>query len=208
VDAIQNLIIGVIGSLIATLIVAAWNAGFNSLPKVKRRPLEGIVDDEGGDHRARNRERFKLAVLNMSFFFYTFFLLYEAISLPPILRVMMSGNEMLLSDARFIGGWLPEISITRDMAQVGLLIVVAALYPLLLGLVAFIVRSVEPLIDRFLAMTIILRRRIQVVVFALFAGAIAISSTWLFYPITLKEAAIDFSGVMLIALLFMASGKR
>lgn len=137
-DAVQNIILGVIGSLIAAFIFELWRANSDWLPGPSTPPVRFMEREAEADARARNRERFKMAIFNGFFYLYTFFLVYQALSLPPVLRVMLSSKSILLSDARVLGSLLPDVAITNSTFQVSLLLVAVVLYVVLLFVVNFV----------------------------------------------------------------------
>jgi uncharacterized membrane protein YeaQ/YmgE (transglycosylase-associated protein family) len=207
-DAIQNIILGVIGSLIAAFIFELWRANSDWFPGPSTPPARFMEPEAEADARARNRQRFKMAIFNGFFYLYTFFLVYQALSLPPVLRVMISGKPILLSDARILGALLPDVAITNSTFQLSLLLAALVLYVVLLFVVNFIASLLAPVVDKFWAITIFVWRRLQGILFILLAACIAVGSIWLFYPVTLKEALSNFFGVLAIGALFIAAGKR
>jgi uncharacterized membrane protein YeaQ/YmgE (transglycosylase-associated protein family) len=207
-DAIQAVILGAIGSLIAAFIFELWRANLGWFPGPSTPPTRFREPEAEDDARGRNRKRFKMAIFNGFFYLYTFFLVYQALSLPLILRAMFSGEQIFLSDARVLGMLLPEVAITNSTFQLSLLFVAFVLYVILLFVINFVASLLAPAVDKFWPITIFVWRRLQGILFIFFAACIAVGSIWLFYPVTLKEALSNFLCVLAIGALFIAAGKR
>ncbi len=153
-DAIQNIILGVIGSLIAAFIFELWRANSDWFPGPSTPPARFMEPEAKADARTRNRQRLKMAIFNGFFYLYTFFLVYQALSLPPVLRVMISGKPILLSDARILGSLLPDVAITNSTFQLSLLLAALVLYVVLLFVVNFVASLLAPVVDKFWTITI------------------------------------------------------
>jgi uncharacterized membrane protein YeaQ/YmgE (transglycosylase-associated protein family) len=207
-DVIQNIILGVIGSLIAAFIFELWRANSNWFPSPSTPPARFMKHEAETDARDQNKKRFKMAIFNGFFYLYTFFLVYQALSLPLVLRVMTSGKSILLSDARVLGALLPDVTITNSTFQLSLLLVALVLYFILLFVVNSVASLLAPAVDKFWIITIFVWRRLQSILFVFFVACIAVGSIWLFYPVTLKEALGNFLGALAIGGLFIAAGKR
>ena len=89
-----------------------------------------------------------MAIVNGFFFLFTFVLIYQALALPPTLRVEFLGKPILLSDARLVGWLLPDVAITRDAVQLSFLLIAAALYVPQLFVVEFLAQLLAPAVLR------------------------------------------------------------
>ena len=114
--------------------------------------------------------------------------MYLAIALPPILKAMIAGQDILLSDARLIGWILPDIPIGENLASASLLPIVLIIYIPLLFFVEYVAELVAPILNKFFIVTIYVWRRIQLAIFVGLSALLAIASIWMFYTVTLKEA--------------------
>ncbi len=206
-DALQNIILGVIGSLIAAFIFEVWRNNSDWFPGPSTPPVRYQKNSENSDPRRRNREKFSLAIFNGFFYFYTFFLVYQALSLPVILRAFFSKQDVYLSQARFIGEFLPDALITKDTVQATLVALTFVVYVLIYLLVNLVAGILAPVVDKFWAVNIYLWRRLQTLIFVFFAAGLAVVSIWMFYPVTLTQALANFFTVVAIGALFAMSRR-
>jgi hypothetical protein len=146
--------------------------------------------------------------MNVFFYLYTFYIFYLALALPPIFKATFSGTELFLSDARYIGHPLPRIPINKEIAQIQLLVFSAILYIPTLIIVNFSARALISVVDEFWPVSLQVWRKMQGLLILLISACLAIVSIWLFYALTLKDAMLNFFGVLAIGLLFILSGKR
>ena len=207
-DIVQNIVLGVIGSLIASFLFELLRGNSDWFPNPSRPPVDMQAPTPESDAREMNRRRAKMAFFNGFFFLYTFFITYQAVSLPPIVKVMLSKKELLLSDAKYIGVVLPNIAITNDIAQIGLLAVTIAVYIPLFVFITFLAQLLAPVVDKFVVINIVVWRKIQAILFVVFAALLAVLSIWLFYPLTLKDAGMNFLAVIALGMVFILAGKR
>ena len=207
-EIFANLIIGIVGSIIAAIIFEALRAGTGWFPEPKSSQKRASEPDAIDDQRAANRRRFSRAVSNFTFYTLTFLLIYEAVSLPLMIKVLFSKEVVLLSSAKFIGSILPDVAITADAVQVKLLIWVIPLYVFSLLTVNFVAGFVAKIVNFFWVITINVWQRIQLLLFLLIAACLAIFSIWIFYPFSLQDALYNFLGVIAIAIIFLGATKR
>ena len=144
---------------------------------------------------------------NVVFYIVTFFMVYEAIALPVLLRSLFAKDLLLLSNARYVGGFLPDIVITGSAVQVVFVCVALALYLPSLLLVDVLAHGVARIADKFWFVDALIWRRIKVLLFCPVALAISIGSTWLFYPLTLATAAVN-TLVFFLLIMMVLLGPR
>lgn len=207
-DVISNLIIGIVGSLIASVIFETLRSFTGIYPEPSPPPLQnGPSGDDDGDPRRQNRERIKRMFSNLLFYTLTFFLIYEALSLPLFVKVFFSKETVLLSSAKIIGFMLPDVVVTSEVVQVKLLFFVVPLYTVSLLLVNLLTEFVAIFVNYIWKITPLVRQRIQLVLFVGIAASLAIVSIWLFFPVTLQDAIYNFLGAIAVAALFMGARR-
>ena len=207
-ETLESILVGIIGSLIAAVIIELLRVKSNWFPDPSAPPPSIPRVQSDTDIREMNRQRVKLTDLNLFFYLYTFYLFYLALALPPIIRETVLNVELLLSNAKFIGEILPEVPISKDMAQPPLLIIALLLYIPALFFINFLARILAPSVDKFWRVTIPVWRKIQGILFVFFSACLAVISIWMFYPLTLKDASLNFFGLAAIGALFILAGKR
>ncbi|HDR9499771.1 TPA: hypothetical protein QDC06_003020 [Burkholderia cepacia] len=207
-DALFNLLLGIVGSLIAAVIfeILRANSDWFPGPAAPSRPHAPIEDEF--DERARNREKFKIFTFNVLFYFSTFYLTYAAITLPITVKAMFGKTPVLLDQARLIGEYLPPIEFTKDVVQVSLMLVALVIYFPILWIVGGLATAIYPAVDKFWRVDIYVWRRIQLFIFAVFCAALAVLTIWAFYELTLAQAATNFLAVMGLGAFFTLGQKR
>ena len=206
-DAMTNIIYGVISGLIAAFLFELLRSKSNWFPGPSQAP-EYIELELPDETRAKNRAKFNLAMFNIFFYFYTFFIVYIALLMPPMLKTIFKKNIIFLSDARFIGDLLPHIEIGTSYVQGSFVLIALIIYIPLLLIVSKLSIPIASIVDKFWTVDIYRWRRIQGLLFALFAACLAVMSIYLFNETTLKSAFIAFIAFIFIATAFASGGRR
>ncbi len=206
-DAIVNIVYGVISGLIAALLFELFRANSSWFPGPTEAP-EYIEPELPNEERAKNRARLNLFVFNVVFYFYTFFIVYMALLMPPMFKNIFNKNIVYLSDVRFVGHLLPNIEIGSNYVQSSFALIALVIYVPLLLIVSKFSVPIASVVDKFWPVDIYRWRSIQGIVFVIFAACLAILSIYLFSGTTIKGAFITFLSFVFLAIAFASAGKR
>lgn len=206
-EAMTNIIFGVISGLIASFLFELLRSNSNWFPGPSQAP-EYIKLEFPDEKRANNRAKLNLAMFNIFFYFYTFFMVYMALLMPPMFRTIFKKNTIFLSDARFIGDLLPHIEIGTSYVQGSFIFIAFLIYIPLLLIVSKLSIPIASFVDKFWTVDIYRWRLIQGLLFAFFASFLAIVSIYLFNEITFKNAFFTFLTFIFIALVFTSGNKK
>lgn len=206
-DAITNIIYGVVSGLIASFLFELLRKNFNWFPGPSEAPkyIQPVLPD---DERARNRAKLNMAIFNLFFYFYTYFIVYTALLLPPMIKTVFNKNKVYLSDARFIGDFLPQLEIGSNYVQSSFILIALFIYIPLLIFVSKLSSPIAALVDKIRSVNIYRWRGIQGIVFAIFAACLAVLSIYLFNETTIKQAFFTFLSFIVVAVAFGSSGKK
>lgn len=133
-------------------------------------------------------------------YFFTAFLIYFSISTPPTLKAVFSNSPVLLSDAAYIGHFLPSIPLTADYFQWTFVIASVLLFIPCMSIASLVNKSVIGLLP-FVATNPRIKFGIHYITVAALCAPIAASSIVLFFGKSYKDA---FSYVGLTALIIVA----
>jgi len=206
-EIFTTIVYGVISSLVAAFLFEIMRSNSEWFPRPYDEPNYGrreVINDE----RARNRAKLHSFAFNTFFYCYTFFVVYAALLLPPVIKMAFHKNTLYLSDARFIGDLLPTILIASDYVQWAVVFIAFVLYIPLLMLSHALTIPIASIIDKFKPMNIYGRRKIQTVLFLLFACCLAVVSIYVFNETTFKNACWTFGAFLLLSLGIGLSNKR
>ena len=206
-DAVTNIIYGVVSSLIAAMLFELMRSNSNWFPGPSEAP-EYVEPELADEERARNRAKLAFAVFNVFFYFYTFFIVYMALLVPPMLKTLFNKNIVYLSDARFIGHLLPNIEIGSSYVQSSFILIALVIYIPLLLVVSKMSVPIASVVDKFKPVNIYRWRGIQGLVFAFLAACLAILSIYLFNEVTIKDAIFTFVIFIILAIAFAFGGKK
>lgn len=206
-DAVTNIIYGVVSGLIASLLFELLRSNSNWFPGPSEAP-EYVEPELPDEERARNRAKLGFALFNVFFYFYTFFIVYMALLLPPMFKTLFNKNIVYLSDARLIGHLLPNIEIGSSYVQSSFILIALVIYIPLLLIVSKVSVPIASIVDKFKPVNIYRWRRIQGLVFALFSACLAITSIYLFNEMTIKDAFFTFLAFVVLAIAFGSGGKK
>lgn len=209
---LESLIIGIIASLIAALIFKYFENKSNYISSLySKPPLElqytQIESKLSNDERAENRAKLKTIFLSIFFYAHTFFIIYAGLLLPVMFQIAFKKQIIYLSDARFIGQFLPSIQISSDYIQGIFIFIALIIYIPLLLLINKISIPISSILNKFILINIHIWRAIQSLLFALFSVFIAIISFYLFNEITFKDAFITIITFITIIMLFIFSKR-
>ena len=202
-----NILYGVISGLVASFLFELLRKNSNWFPGPSEAP-EYVQPELPDEERARNRAKLSMAMFNVFFYFYTYLIVYMALLMPPIFKTVFNKNTVYLSDARFIGDFLPQIEIGSSYVQSSFILIALSIYIPLLILVSKLCLPIAVVVDRFRPVNIYRWRAIQGIIFAIFAASLAVLSIYLFNETTLKDAFFTFLAFIVVAIALGASGKK
>jgi len=206
-EILGTLVIGIIGSLIAAIIFESIRNNSNWMPGPSSPPKPAPIDNEE-DERALNKAKLKIAIFNGLFYFYTYFIIYISILFPPMLKAAFNKQPVFLSDAKIIGQFLPQITITTDYIQLYVVGIALVVYIPILLLVNYLSVPVSIVLKKYYKITIYMWRRIQGVFFLLAASLITIGSIWAFNDTTMNDAFFTFVGFVALAFVFFQANRK
>lgn len=205
--AMTNILYGIVSGLVASFLFELFRKNSNWFPGPSEAP-EYVQPELPDEERARNRAKLSMAMFNVFFYFYTYFIVYMALLMPPMFKTVFNKNTVYLSDARFIGDLLPQIEIGSSYVQSSFVLIALSIYIPLLILVSKLSLPIAAVVDRFRPVNIYRWRGIQGIIFAIFAASLAVLSIYLFNESTLKEALFTFLAFIVVAIALGASGKK
>ena len=143
----------------------------------------------------------------MVFYFYTFFVVYISLLLPLFMKSTLGNETIYLSDARFIGHFLPSTEIGKDIVQLTFVAVAFFIYVPLLFIVSQIAKPIAHVVDKFKPVNMYVWRAIQGSLFLLASALIAICNIYIFNETSFKDASIIFL-VFVFFIIAIASSKK
>lgn len=198
-----NIFLNVVAAFVYAGIVWLWQNKGSRPPPSPPRPVPLPTTGEAPlDRRTRNRQTLESAAHRFLFYFVTFGVLYLSVTMPPLLKALFSKNEVLLSQARFIGESLPPVPVGKDYLQITFFLVAAVLYWPLLLLAEGVASLLYPLIDSFHPVTYRVWSAVTMLAFLLFCIPVAATSIWLFYEKSFQEAFFTVLGALFLAFVF------
>lgn len=208
-DTLFNIGTNIVCGIIAAFLFELLRSNSDWFPGPRPLPIPLPVSSPGPDKvRLANKQKLNLFVYNVFFYFYTLYLVYAALVLPATIRAWFSRETLLLSQARFIGEYLPSIPIESGPLQTWGIIAAIALYIPLWLLVNLLSGPIARVLDNFVEVNIYRWRAIQTIIFALLAAAVAIGSIYIFGNGTFKDAAMSFFFFMTIGAVFTFGRQR
>ncbi|WP_095124673.1 hypothetical protein [Pseudomonas sp. Irchel s3a12] len=193
-----SLVLNVVASFIYAGILSLWRLRSNQpipapVQKHKSTAVESIesVESVELDRRAKNRQKADETAVKFVFYFVTFGMLYLSISTPPLFKALFSSGEVYLSNARFVGEYLPAIPVGKTNLQFIFFIISAIFYIPLMLVAEFIARFISPLVDSFKEVTERIFAAITMLVFVVFCVPIGATSVWLYYEKTYAESLLS-----------------
>jgi hypothetical protein len=214
VDIASALFYGVVSSVIASILFeilrskSGWFPGPLDLSSDAELEPPILENSNSGDVRAANRRKLRFFLFNLFFYSYTFFVIYAAILLPPMLKGAFSNVPVFLSDARFIGLYLPQVAIGSNLVQGWVITLAVVIYLPLLFVVNALAGFIAEIVNKFRAVTIYRWRSIQGLLFIAFAAILAIFSIYLFNDGSLKDAVLTLFGFIVLAFIFAQANRR
>ncbi|WP_019882252.1 MULTISPECIES: hypothetical protein [unclassified Methylophilus] len=178
-----NIFLNVVAAFIYAGIVWLWQnrAKKKQLPTQPPPTSAPISGNEPTDRRARNLQALEAGTQAFLFYLVTFAALYLSITMPALFKALFAKEPVLLSQARYIGEFLPSIPIGKDYLQISFFVVAAVIYWPLLILSEAIMSLLYPLVDAFRPVTKRIWNAITMLVFLVFCIPVAATSIWLFY---------------------------
>lgn len=210
-DAVSAIFLGVISSLIASFIFEFIRSNSSWFPGPSDAPdyIEPESQHDSEEYeRKRNREKLGLTLFNLFFYFYTFFIVYIALLVPPVLTTLLGDHAIYLSDARFIGRFLPDVEVGSSYIQSAFVFIALIFYIPLLIVITAISHPVSRVVRKLKRIDLQVWRAIQSLLFLLFSSCLSILSIYVFNDITLRDAFLIFFVVVALAVAFMFGGKK
>jgi hypothetical protein len=161
------------------------------------------------DRRSVNRRKIQSAVFEFFFYFFSFMALYLSIAMPPLFQAMWSKQPILLSQARLIGDYLPDVVIGKSTLQLSFLLMAMVLYLPLLKLSEVILAVIRPLLDTVVEVT--RRKAVAYTMFIQYVLCIPIAtgSVWCFSQKTLEQSFMTVVAAVVMAIVVgMASQNK
>jgi hypothetical protein len=201
---IWSIILNLIASFLWSGIVWLWQNRNRRTVSPPTPVLPTTERAEPIDRRARNRQA--LASKAHQFFFYlaTFMVLYLSVTIPPLSKALLAKEQVLLSNARFIGEYLPAIPVGKDYLQLTFFLVSAFLYGPLLFFANGVTSLLYPLLDSFHPVTFRIWSVVTMLTFFVFCIPVAATSIWLFFIISFKDSLLI---VLFAQFFFFAMGQ-
>lgn len=200
----QEFLLSIFASVIASFIFAGivwgssrWRQG--PKPSQQSFPEPAPIKDPGDDFRAHNRQRLEHAFFGFMFYLVTFMVLYFSIAMPPLFKAMFSKEAVLLSQARLIGPYLPEIQIGKEMLQAVFLVIAMIAYLPLLKLAELIFSLLYPLIDWLTQITPRKRAAFTMLTFLALCVPVSATSVWMYTQKSYGDSMITVLVAMAIA---------
>ncbi|MCF3099762.1 hypothetical protein EHZ86_21670 [Aeromonas australiensis] len=131
-----------------------------------------------------------------------------ALLMPPMLKTIFNKTTIYLSDARFIGEFLPSIQIGSSYVQSTFILIALTIYIPLLFLASKVSIPIAYIVDKFKPVNIYRWRGIQGLVFAFFAACLAVLSIYIFNQTTIKDAFFTFLVFVFLSIAFAVGGRR
>jgi hypothetical protein len=211
-----NIVLNVVASFVYAGLVWMWKqrGARGSLPRAPSpnplpSPSQGAAPLPQ-DRRARNRRALEHAAQQFLFYFITFAALYLSITMPPLFKALFAKAPPMLSDARIVGDYLPELPVGKSYLQLTFFVAAAILYwPLLLA-AETATSLLFPLIDSFQEVTASLWTRLTMLWCLVFCIPVAATSMWLFNQKPFLDCLWTVFAALFLAFVFgMAqSGRR
>ena len=177
-----NIFLNLVAAFVYAGIVWLWQNRGSKRPQLLYPPPPSTAPNVAPvDRRARNRSLLEATTQKFLFYFVTFATLYLSITLPPMFKAFLAKDPLLLSQARYVGEYLPSISIGKDYLQITFFAAAAIIYWPLLLLSEAIMSLLYPVVDSFRSVTQRLWNGITMLIFLGFCIPVAATSIWLFY---------------------------
>ena len=205
-----NILLNVVAAFVYAGIVWLWqNKGRRPPPSPPRPEPFSRAEELELDRRTRNRQALESAAYKFFFYLLTFGVLYLSVTIPPLFKALFSANEVLLSQARFIGDSLPAIPVGKSYLQVTFFILAAVLFWPLLFLAEGIASLLYPIVDSFRVVTYRVWSAMTMLLFLLLCIPIAATSIWLFYEKSYQDSIYMVLGAIFLAfVLGQSQGER
>lgn len=201
-----DLLIGIIGNLIAAALlawlktrdIAPW---LPVLPVPKQpAPSPAQAPNSLSEKQARNRTRLKTFLMYFFFYSWTLITLYFCVSVPIIVKVLLSKVPVYLDSPAYIGVLMPHVQVGLEQFQWPLIMLAMALYLPLLFLSALLMRPVNWLVRPVHTMDTWELQRAQALLFALGALFVSGATIYFYHDMPLEKA------LLIPLLIFMGIG--
>ena len=187
-NAITNFLQAVLASFIAAILLELLRKKSGWFPSPSDEPIPIKPEMSVFDQRESNRQKLNLTLFNVIFFGYTFFIIYIALLFPPMVGKFFNNSTILLSDAKYIGHFLPPVEIQSSIVQSYFIGLTFLIYIPIFLLVHILSIPISRVVNKFLPITIYRWRAIQGFLFIIFATLLAIISIHIFSDNSIKNA--------------------
>lgn len=206
----SNLFYSTVAGILATLIVPGVRQYWRELFGNRQIPSDSVATEEppffDSRDRTQRREDTKFIIWYISSNLLSCYLLYAAMVLPPMIASI--GTRVIrLSDAKFIGGFLPNYIIGDGFFQLPFMLATVVVYLICWVIVIGLYRVLFPVFSYFYHVDRYRRVRIKLALFVLLSAGISVMSTWLFVQPTLKDSVLSFAMFGLLGFIF-ANARR
>lgn len=203
-----NIFLNIIAAFIYAAIVWAWGNRHSfkksmGSPPVRESEAPPRVRSSVVDRRLANRQVADHAAYKFIFYLCTFAALYLSITTAPLFKALFTQGDVLLSHARFIGEYLPDLPIGKSHLQMTFFLMAAIVYFPLLFVSQTLASLLAPLVDAFTEVSARILTVMTMLVFLVFCIPIAAASTWLFFEKTFLESL--FMTMFFLAMPFVLS---
>lgn len=192
----SNLFYSTVAGILATLIVPGVRQYWRELFGNRQIPSEYAATEElplfDARDRAQRREDTKFIIWYLSCNVLSCYLLYAAMILPPMIA-SLGAKVIRLSDAKFIGGYMPDYIIGNGFFQLPFMMATIAMYLICWVIVIGLYRLLFPVFNYFYHVDRYREVRIKLALFALLSAGTSVMSTWLFVQPTLKDSLLSFA---------------
>jgi hypothetical protein len=198
-----NIFLNVVAAFIYAGIIWLWERRGGQPPAIASKPKDMPVESEQLlNRRERNRQTIERATHRFLFYFVTFGALYLSVTMPPLFKALFAKGDVLLSSARFIGGYLPPVPVGKEYLQITFFAIAAVFYFPLLALAEAITSLLYPIIDSFHQVTYRIWSAVTMITFFLFCIPVAATSIWLFYEKSFQDSLLTVLFALLLAFVF------
>jgi hypothetical protein len=201
IEFIESIVAGVIATLILEYFKNAVSTrAIRPHVVLQTQPCEEILPRY--DHRSEGQERLDQVIWELVYRFLSFYFIYVSVAAPLVVKAAFFHGTLLLSDARFVGDFLPSVAIESRWIQGALFLIACVLYvPIAYGVRSMVswVESRRRLESNFA------RRRFALIFYFCISAVIATLVVYIYYAVTILQAAMS---VFMFSMLGAGAGTK